>query len=89
MQRFWGRQATTQRTNFDRALASVVSYYEEKPPEKLSDAKVFLGSFFSASQSYLNELRGRVRNGSFGIFNGNLWLFTLSEQSKGNTRCKS
>lgn len=54
----------TQRNNFDRALASVVSYFEEKPqgvPAESQDAKVCLALALPATRAYLNELRRRVR----------------------------
>ena len=70
----------TQRTNFDRALASVVSYYEEKPPEKLSDAKVFLGLALPATQAYLKELRNRVRKPLRKQLN--LWLLLYESNQK-------
>ena len=52
----------TQRNNFDRALASVVSYYDDAPPEDLlPGASPFLGLALPASPTYLSELRKRVR----------------------------
>ena len=54
----------TQRNNFDRALASVVTYFEEPPfplPAHYSNAQLFLGLALSASPDYLRELRRRVR----------------------------
>lgn len=54
----------TQRNNFDRALASVVTYFEE-PPYSLGtnseSAKLFLGLALPESPDYLRELRRRVR----------------------------
>lgn len=44
---------STQRTSFDRALASVVSYYEDRRP-------VALGLALPASEEYLHLLRTRV-----------------------------
>lgn len=56
-------QPQTQRNNFDRALASVVSYFEEQPqglaPEK--NVRVCLGLALPATRAYLNELQRRVR----------------------------
>lgn len=57
-------KAQTQRNNFDRALASVVSYYEEHPmdvPEWGKNASVCLGLAVPRSAQYLSELRRRVR----------------------------
>lgn len=57
-------KAQTQRNNFDRALASVVSYFEEKPqgvPAEFENATVCLGLALPATRAYLNELKRRVR----------------------------
>lgn len=56
----------TQRNNFDRALASVVTYFEA-PPYPLAgtafgEAKLFLGLALPASPQYLRELKRRVRS---------------------------
>ena len=54
----------TQRNNFDRALASVVSYYEEdtkRLPDKFKNANPFLGLALPATSEYLAELTRRVR----------------------------
>ena len=54
----------TQRTNFDRALSSVVSYYGEdnsKLPEKFSGAIQYLGLALPATDQYIRELKRRVR----------------------------
>ncbi len=56
---------STQRNNFDRALASVVSYYEDNPRTLFrlaKDARVFLGLALPASPQYLKELERRVRS---------------------------
>ncbi|MCY4137059.1 MAG: hypothetical protein OXF56_02180, partial [Rhodobacteraceae bacterium] len=56
---------STQRNNFDRALASVVSYYEDDPQAPVrwaKDARVFLGLALPASPQYLKELARRVRS---------------------------
>jgi len=55
----------THRNNFDRALASVVSYFEDEP-QGLSDQNLrsltfYLGLAIPATRAYLNELRKRVR----------------------------
>lgn len=58
---------STQRNNFDRALASVVSYYEDetqdlpKRYEQYSTAQPYLGLALPASPAYLKELKRRVR----------------------------
>lgn len=58
---------STQRNNFDRALASAVSYFEESAPEftgdlsPLSGAKPHLGLALPATHHYLRELKRRVR----------------------------
>jgi hypothetical protein len=54
----------TQRNNFDRALASVVSYFEETPPTDnplFREAKPFLGLALPATSAYLGQLKRRVR----------------------------
>ena len=54
----------TQRNNFDRALASVVSNYDDAPeglPNWAEGASPFLGLALPASTTYLSELRRRVR----------------------------
>ena len=53
----------TQRNNFDRALASVVSYYGKPPPEGLRvprAAKSVLGLALPATPQYLSLLDDRV-----------------------------
>jgi hypothetical protein len=56
----------TQRNNFDRALASVVTYFEAPPypwnGSPYEDAKLFLGLALPASPHYLRELRRRVHS---------------------------
>ncbi len=75
-----------QRNNFDRALASVVSYYEDRPdnvPKSLQDwgenATVYLGLALPASEEYLKELNRRVRSPLRKKLN--LWVL-LYEQTK-------
>ncbi len=77
----------TQRNNFDRALASVVSYYEDSPnnvPKQLQDwvknATVFLGLALPASVQYRKELERRVRPALRQRLN--LWVLLYDEQSK-------
>jgi len=61
-----GKQQT-QRNNFDRALASCVSYYESKLPGDWSDitetseTKTRLGLALPNSADYIRELKRRVR----------------------------
>ena len=53
----------TQRNNFDRALASVVSYYGEPPPKGLrvpKTVKSVLGLALPATEQYLSLLNDRV-----------------------------
>lgn len=76
---------STHRNNFDRGLASVVSYYEDKPNippglnEYAKDSGVFLGLALPASTQYLRELERRVRSPLRQRLN--LWIL-LYEQSK-------
>ena len=54
----------TQRTNFDRALSSVVSYYGEdnsKLPKKCDRAIQYLGLALPETEHYIRELKRRVR----------------------------
>ena len=54
----------TQRNNFDRALASVVSYYQEEVegfPDQLKNAQPYLGLALPQSPDYMRQLRKRVR----------------------------
>lgn len=78
-----GGKGSTQRNNFDRALASVVSYFEEPPypiGEKNQSAKLCLGLALPASPRFLHELRRRVRLPLRKQIN--LWVL-LYEQSSG------
>jgi hypothetical protein len=73
----------TQRNNFDRALASVVSYYEDGPPgatEKHKNAKVCLGLALPATPAYLRELRRRVRQPLRTRLN--LWVLLYEPEEK-------
>ena len=60
-------KSATQRNNFDRALASVVSYYENSPqvPPQFEDwaigSTVFLGLALPATTDYVSQLVKRVR----------------------------
>lgn len=61
-----GKQST-QRNNFDRALASAVSYFTDRSPEFLGELSVLnkatptLGLALPASSDYISNLRKRVR----------------------------
>lgn len=73
----------TQRNNFDRALASVVSYFEDGPPgaaEELKNAKVYLGLALPATPAYLRELKRRVRQPL--RMRLNLWVLLYQLESK-------
>lgn len=76
----------TQRNNFDRALASVTSYYCDKPemlPKKYIEyggARPYLGLALPASPSYISELKKRVRQPLRKILN--LWILIYETESK-------
>ena len=80
-----GGKPATQRNNFDRALSSVVSYYEVGPQvpaqwdDWTKDSKVFLGLALPASEQYLRLLERRVRPSLRRRLN--LWVL-LYEQSR-------
>ncbi|MBA7472700.1 hypothetical protein ES707_08032 [subsurface metagenome] len=77
---------STQRNNFDRALASVVSYYEDetmglsKQYEQYSKAQPYLGLALPASPVYLKELKRRVRQPLRKRLN--LWVLLYEPESK-------
>ena len=73
-------QPPTQRTHFDRALASVVSYYEDVPPDSNSNATVYLGLALPKTPSFLKELNRRVRSPLRQ--NLNLWLLLYDYDTK-------
>ena len=73
----------THRNNFDRALASVVSYFEEntnKLPEKYRDAKPFLGLALPSIPEYTSELKKRVRKSLRQKLN--LWILLYEPKEK-------
>lgn len=82
----------TQRNNFDRALASVVSYYGAPLPElpdelrALAQAEPHLGLAIPAGRDYLRELSRRVRAELRQRLN--LWVL-LYESSSGEVRALS
>ncbi len=85
-------KSQTQRNNFDRALASVVSYYGAPLPElpeefhALSEAQPHLGLAIPAARGYLRELNRRVRAPLRQRLN--LWVL-LYEPSSGEIRAVS
>lgn len=80
-----GKESTL-RNHFDRALASVVSYYYEKPeglPKQYvhySGARPYLGLALPASQKYLKELKKRIRQSLRKVLN--LWILLYEPESK-------
>jgi len=79
-------KAQTQRNNFDRALASVVSYYE-KEAKKLpknyqgwSKAQPYWGLALPASRAYPNELKKRVRQPLRKVLN--FWVLLYETESE-------
>lgn len=76
-------QSSTQRNNFDRALASTVSYYEDNPPNPpgwAKNASIFLGLALPNTKQYLNELKRRVRSPLRKRLN--LWVLLFDTESK-------
>ena len=73
----------TQRNNFDRALASTVSYFEEAPldvPAQFEKATVCLGLALPTTPAYLRELHRRVRLPLRRCLN--LWVLLYESESK-------
>lgn len=83
---FGSGKPQTQRNNFDRALASVVSYYEKETKglprayESYSNAQSYLCLALPASPAYLKELKKRVRQPLRKILN--LWILLYEPKSK-------
>lgn len=76
-------QPSTQRNNFDRALASTVSYYEDNPantPDWAKDSSIFIGLALPNSKQYLHELKRRVRMPLRKRLN--LWVLLYDAASK-------
>lgn len=77
---------STQENNFGRALASVVSYYEEetrelpKQYEQYRNAQPYLGLALPASPAYLKELKRKVRQSLRKRLN--LWVLLYEPESK-------
>ena len=72
---------STQRNNFDRALASVVSYFEDTPPKAGSGATVCLGLALPKTPSYVKELVRRVRLPLRQKLNLSILLYDISSES--------
>jgi len=70
----------TQRTNFDRALASVVSYYTDTVPNETPDARPCLGLALPATPIYTSELRRRVQKPLRRQLN--LWVLLYEPESR-------
>jgi len=70
---------STLRNNFDRALASTVSYFDECPPEPHQDRDLYLGLALPLSEQYLRELRRRVRSPLRQRLN--LWVLLFDPRS--------
>jgi hypothetical protein len=73
----------TQRNNFDRALASVVSYFGEDRSnleEKYKNSRQYLGLALPASPEYINQLIKRVRIPLRKALN--LWVLLYEPQTK-------
>lgn len=76
-------KSQTQRNNFDRALSSVVSYYDDcasKLPEQLKNVQQYLGLALPATRDYLRELTRRVRKPLRQKLN--LWILLYDFESK-------
>ena len=76
-------QTQTHRNNFDRALASTVSYYEDSPvdaPDCAKDSTIFLGLALPSSKHYIRELKRRVRMPLRKRLN--LWVLMYNPASK-------
>lgn len=71
----------TQRNNFDRALASVVSYYVDQPPSNSGSVIPYLGLALPATADYMRELRRRVRSPLRVRLNLWVLLFNMSDSS--------
>jgi len=73
----------TQRNNFDRALASVVSYFGEGRPELLEEypnAKQYLGLALPASPIYIHLLLNKVKKPLRKALN--LWILLFEPKTK-------
>lgn len=70
----------TQRTNFDRALASIVSYYTDTVPTETPDARPCLGLALPATPIYTSELRRRVQKPLRRQLN--LWVLLYEPESR-------
>jgi hypothetical protein len=71
----------TYRNNFDRALASVVSYYTDiSLDERNSDARPYLGLALPDTPDYVSELHRRVKKPLRHQLN--LWVLLYEQESK-------
>lgn len=80
----------TQRNNFDRALASVVSYFVNRVPEEykysddfwemIKDTKPVLGLALPKTKAYLNEIEKRVQKPLRERLN--LWILLYDAKTK-------
>jgi len=64
--------ASTQRNNFDRALASVVGYYGKRAPQGFEAVRSYLGLALPNTKDYKTQLRKRVRQRLRRVLN--LWV---------------
>jgi len=77
-----GKQST-QRNNFDRALASVVSYYTDTLPDhgkEFQAARMHLGLGLPETSDYLRELKRRVQKPLRRRLN--LWILLYQPESQ-------
>ena len=66
-------KSSTHRNNFDRAVASTVSYYTQSPPSELNGRRPHLGLALPAAPDYLRHLTTRFGNElRFAL---NIWTF--------------
>lgn len=77
---FGSGKKQTQRNNFDRALASVVSYCVDVPPKGFVNAQPHLGLALPKVPDYVSELRRRV--GGPLRRRLNLWVLLYEPESK-------
>ena len=82
-------KSPTHRNNFDRALASVVTYFEEPPyplGEKNQNVQLCLGLAVPTSPTFLHQINRRVRSPLRKRLN--LWIL-LCEQPSGVVKAVS
>ena len=71
----------TQLNQFQRALASVVGFFGESPPEEFKAARPYLGLALSATPYFLRHLKGRVRKPLRKALNLWVLLYDSSDRS--------